>query len=312
MGTDQQEILEWMMKQGHLPQTNSPFYQEELQYQRDINRIKRDIAEILFGRGKDTLPSLLDELQGTDWNEWHEEVQRFRQGEVRNIRPCDQCSHNMPRTYDKKWPGQQVEVRVCEQCQQKFRELKAQDERTPRPCQICKGEHAPIDLVELEIRSKTIFQGKAKMQICPVFPDQAIDHLRETCQACDSRYIPTHSMILCNTCWEGPIRKEWEKVSNNKSRARSQGQAARLTIKQWLQTIDHFHQKCAYCQKRDYSDLEHYIPLPQAGTTVDNCLPSCGKCNNRKSNRSPDALVEIFPVENLERITAYFEAVRAS
>lgn len=89
------------------------------------------------------------------------------------------------------------------------------------------------------------------------------------------------------------------------------GATANLTLAQWKSTIEHFNYKCAYCAKKPYTVLEHYWPISlKGGTCVDNCVPSCGKCNNRKGDRHPDILDRLFPAENLARIREYLASQR--
>ncbi len=49
-----------------------------------------------------------------------------------------------------------------------------------------------------------------------------------------------------------------------------------LTLEQWLETLEYFNNKCAYCGG-PFEVLEHY--LAEAGTTVSNCVPACFSCN---------------------------------
>ncbi len=92
----------------------------------------------------------------------------------------------------------------------------------------------------------------------------------------------------CLSC-EGKYRSEVQRVRTQTLRARLAGAPATLTLKEWLNTLDNFHWHCAYCHG-SFEVMEHYIPLPdpKGGTTAENCVPACHKCNLKKSNKHPD------------------------
>jgi hypothetical protein len=93
-----------------------------------------------------------------------------------------------------------------------------------------------------------------------------------------------------------------ELINNHNSRARVKGNPATLTLKQWVITMDYFNWNCAYCQ-RDYTLMEHIIPISQGGgTTADNCVPACHLCNVAKSNKP---LKRFASPKTLERITNF-------
>ncbi len=87
------------------------------------------------------------------------------------------------------------------------------------------------------------------------------------------------------------IRREQGRVANAVRRAKEKGLPHTLTLKEWLETIDHFEGRCAYCQERfSYEHLEHFFPLAgnRFGTTADNCVPSCRRCNRYKGTLDVD------------------------
>lgn len=93
------------------------------------------------------------------------------------------------------------------------------------------------------------------------------------------------------------------------TRAIKLGLPATLTIRQWAKTVWHFNKQCAYCQGK-HEVLEHYIPLELGGgTTIDNCVPACKRCNLKKNRTHPDQLDGMFPVENLARICEYLASI---
>jgi 5-methylcytosine-specific restriction endonuclease McrA len=73
------------------------------------------------------------------------------------------------------------------------------------------------------------------------------------------------------------------------ARAKENGVSATLTPKQWTTAIEYFGYRCAYCQKRPFSTMDHFIPVHMGGgTTADNCLPTCRTCNTSKHRKDPD------------------------
>lgn len=105
-------------------------------------------------------------------------------------------------------------------------------------------------------------------------------------------------------------RSESARLSNHRSRARKMGRPTTLTIEQWIETLAHFDLYCAYCRRLPYMAFEHFIPLTRGGgTTWDNCIPACCKCNGDKSYLYPGQYQENTGEENLlDRIVEYLHS----
>lgn len=104
------------------------------------------------------------------------------------------------------------------------------------------------------------------------------------------------------------VLNETRKVRYHNSRAKKANLPATLTLDQWAEALEYFQWKCAYCQKNEYTILEHYIPLGHGkGTTVDNCVPACGSCNNIKQSWNPNATYG----PDMERMKEGFARVQA-
>lgn len=85
------------------------------------------------------------------------------------------------------------------------------------------------------------------------------------------------------------INREGRRLGTLLAKSVTLGVAATLTLPQWLETIGHFNNKCAYCHMRPFTALDHFIPLAVGGgTTADNCIPVCNTCNSIKGYKSPD------------------------
>ena len=73
------------------------------------------------------------------------------------------------------------------------------------------------------------------------------------------------------------------------SRAYAAGLPATLTDEQWNLTLDQFDNLCAYCGG-DWHVVEHATPIKLGGgTTWNNCVPACHRCNTAKSSKTLEA-----------------------
>jgi len=81
------------------------------------------------------------------------------------------------------------------------------------------------------------------------------------------------------------LEQEIQRVKYNLGRAKRAGTPATLTLDEWLTNIELFNGLCAYCCKRPFTILDHLQPLTlQGGTTQENSVPSCSRCNLYKSD----------------------------
>lgn len=86
------------------------------------------------------------------------------------------------------------------------------------------------------------------------------------------------------------LARELDRVKSHNTRASRVHLPATLTLEEWLETLEYFAWKCAYCEG-EYSLLEHYVPLSHyGGTTKDNCVPACHGCNGVKQAWHPDRI----------------------
>src|SRR5690348_2350284 len=74
------------------------------------------------------------------------------------------------------------------------------------------------------------------------------------------------------------VIRELDRVEKQCFQAHTLHVEATLTLVEWLETLNYFHWLCAYCQVKPFQIMSHYLPLPWAGTTVDNCVPACRRC----------------------------------
>lgn len=74
-------------------------------------------------------------------------------------------------------------------------------------------------------------------------------------------------------------------------RARRRGApGSGLTLDQWLEIVEAFRERCAYCDELTQLEIEHVVPLSKGGRHApENIVPACGPCNKQKSNKQVDA-----------------------
>ncbi|MFA6271097.1 MAG: HNH endonuclease [Candidatus Paceibacterota bacterium] len=88
---------------------------------------------------------------------------------------------------------------------------------------------------------------------------------------------------------DNPKYREGVRISKHRREARLKGLPNTLTRIEWEDTVGHFGGKCAYCgTELEYAYKEHFIPLTlKGGTTRDNIIPSCRRCNTNKGTKHP-------------------------
>lgn len=134
-----------------------------------------------------------------------------------------------------------------------------------------------------------------------------MDKYTITCLHCGVIFSSDLPAPFCPQCAAEQFPREKARLQTQLARASAQGLPATLTLAQWLQTLSDFNGLCAYCQQRPFEHLEHFIPIDAGGgTTVDNCLPACGKCNFSKGVSDPDRpQLELFVNSPRERVRRY-------
>lgn len=82
------------------------------------------------------------------------------------------------------------------------------------------------------------------------------------------------------------ILRETNRVHCNNARSRDAGLPGTLTLEEWIAILERFEGMCAYCQSKPFQAMDHLTPhVGGGGTTADNCVPACRRCNSRKGGR---------------------------
>jgi hypothetical protein len=81
--------------------------------------------------------------------------------------------------------------------------------------------------------------------------------------------------------------RELDRVEGQRLRAHALRAEATLTLVEWLETLNAFQWRCAYCQAKPFQIMSHTIPLPEGGTTVTNGVPACYRCLQCRRRNPP-------------------------
>ena len=70
--------------------------------------------------------------------------------------------------------------------------------------------------------------------------------------------------------------------------ARKAGLDCDLTTQQWRLILEMYANRCAYCGSKQDIQQDHVIPISRGGgTTMNNIVPACRKCNQSKKDKTP-------------------------
>ena len=124
--------------------------------------------------------------------------------------------------------------------------------------------------------------------------------LKQICVICEGELPPNRQRYCQDICAKkGDAEVQRVKEHNNISHAL--GLPATLTIDEWLVHRRYFEGKCAYCQDRPATDLDHFIPSCfKGGTTIDNSAKL-----NHHPNMMPTHPKPRIPPATIAYIRAY-------
>ncbi len=134
------------------------------------------------------------------------------------------------------------------------------------------------------------------------------------CDVCAHTFIaqyPPTPFKVCPEC-DGPsVTIALSSLQTQLQRARKLNLPATLTPRQWLDTLEYFGWRCAYCLRADFACMDHYIPIVQGGgTTMKNCVPACTSCNSAKGGRPPQGY--LIKASAFTRVKEYLEDIDPS
>lgn len=102
--------------------------------------------------------------------------------------------------------------------------------------------------------------------------------------------------------------REKSALIESRRRARKKNLPDTLTENQLDGVLEFFDYKCCICDDK-YEHMDHFIPLKveKAGTTLENIVPMCSKCNISKRDRNPFEWIKTKPKQERERFNSLVE-----
>ena len=122
--------------------------------------------------------------------------------------------------------------------------------------------------------------------------------------------LPARRRRYCNELCATRGDAEVQRVKWHTNASLALGLSATLDIDVWFAHLRHFEWRCAYCQERPATDIDHFIPPGyMGGTTAGNSVPCCAECTIAKSGYHPDMMPFYpeppIPSEALARVRSY-------
>jgi 5-methylcytosine-specific restriction endonuclease McrA len=116
--------------------------------------------------------------------------------------------------------------------------------------------------------------------------DEAIRTLK-LCSSCGNAFPPSdfpRGKRECRTCWyarqpkyRNPAKRA---IYHQNRRAREVG---KITPAEWLEILERYGHRCAYCGASGKLTIDHVVPLSKGGLHhPSNLVPACSSCNSRK------------------------------
>jgi 5-methylcytosine-specific restriction endonuclease McrA len=109
----------------------------------------------------------------------------------------------------------------------------------------------------------------------------------------EKRYVSDHKERInqLSAKWKKTEKgKASEQRYKSKRRTRESEVPNTLTFGEWLDILEKYNYKCAYCGNQlgngNPPERDHKIPVSRGGNnTKDNIVPSCRNCNSKKGGR---------------------------
>jgi hypothetical protein len=228
-------------------------------------------------------PPHCKECRSRSHKEYNDKV---RAVESRPDRFCEICGVVLPKTYTQKKycsrkcasrasvlakPAKVKQARACATCGKGFETTHSRKKYCSTICYIKSYRPSVVKTCEYcgkETTRKRYCSSECWYQARRIKADES-----------KKRYIATEK--------GKEQRRLHDRIQNN--RRRSSYVNADFTPSDWKQALEHFDNKCAYCGKPlTKAQQEHFVPVAKGGGyTKNNILPSCAKCNSKKSASDP-------------------------
>ena len=147
---------------------------------------------------------------------------------------------------------------------------------------------------------------------CPACAERMRAAYTYMCEACGHDFYaqrPPAPFSICPECDSPGVAFALSSLWAQLQRARKLNLPATLTPREWLDTLEYFGWRCAYCQQADFACLDHFVPIVKGGgTTQSNCVPACVACNSAKGGKHPQGyLMEPDAYMRVAQYLAQFE-----
>jgi hypothetical protein len=177
-----------------------------------------------------------------------------------------------------------------------------QNSNQTRQCKLCRSTGS--DMVEIN-------RGDVPRSLEGFYhrhcADQVKAQYKRVCVICGNGFVLRHEngiTEMCPDCEKTDFPRLRKVLTGELRQARIRGLQATLTFREWIETLDYFNWRCAYCGHR-FELLEHFIPLSLGGgTTRDNCVPGCYSCNTKKRSVHPFEA----PIPNIHVVYSYLRS----
>jgi 5-methylcytosine-specific restriction endonuclease McrA len=98
-----------------------------------------------------------------------------------------------------------------------------------------------------------------------------------------AHYAANSERVLAQIAAWRAAHPETHRVSKLRRRAREASATGSFTTSEWTALLKRWGQRCAYCGAPGRLQADHRTPLIRGGTGwIENILPACGRCNQRK------------------------------
>ena len=125
---------------------------------------------------------------------------------------------------------------------------------------------------------------------------------KERCQCCNIPIGKYDHLDYCHECY-----REYKRIINHNHLCKKVGLIGTLTVNEWMETLEFFQWRCAYCGLKEFEIVEHFIPVSiGGGTTKSNCVPSCRSCNSHKGDTHPDNVTNL----KLDHVRIYLASLK--
>jgi hypothetical protein len=154
---------------------------------------------------------------------------------------------------------------------------------------VCAGCHRYMRAADSTTLPELAWLGEARY--CYTCAEQVRLAHTFACEVCGHAFYAQHAptpFALCPECDTPGISFALSSLWAQLQRARKLNRSATLSPRQWLDTLEYFGWRCAYCQRAEFACLDHFVPVVKGGgTTQANCVPACISCNSIKGGKHP-------------------------